>query len=107
VVVHVEAPDEAGHSGSLKHKIEAIEKTDHHIIGPLSKYKGNQLKLLILPDHPTPLDIQTHTADPVPFLLWGPDFVYNGGKRFTEAEARSTGFKIEHGYDIIKRLVKG
>ena len=81
VVVHVEAPDEAGHSGSIEHKIEAIEKTDKEIISRLRDYKADQLRLLILPDHPTPIDIQTHTGEPVPFLLSGPGFASNGARR--------------------------
>jgi 2,3-bisphosphoglycerate-independent phosphoglycerate mutase len=107
VVIHVEAPDEAGHSGCLKDKIEAIQKTDRYIIGRLREHAGRQLRVLILPDHPTPIDIQTHTPDPVPFLLWGPGFGPNGGQRLTEAAASSTGFKIERGYDIINSLIRG
>jgi len=105
VIVHVEAPDEAGHSGSIEHKIEAIEKTDREIISRLSTYKGDDLRLLILPDHPTPIDIQTHTSEPVPFLLWGPGFDPNGRSRFTELEARSSGFFIQAGYDIMNKLI--
>jgi 2,3-bisphosphoglycerate-independent phosphoglycerate mutase len=107
VIVHVEAPDEAGHSGSVEQKIEAIEKTDREIIGRLRRYKGDKLRLLIMPDHPTPIDIQTHTEDPVPFLLTGPGFTSNGAKRLTEAEARSTNFYIQAAYDIIEKLIKG
>jgi 2,3-bisphosphoglycerate-independent phosphoglycerate mutase len=104
VIVHVEAPDEAGHSGSMEHKIEAIEKTDLEIVRRLSEYKG-QLRLLILPDHPTPLDIQTHTPDQVPFLLVGEGIAANGAKRLTEVEARATNFSIQNGYDIMKTLL--
>ena len=92
VIVHVEAPDEAGHSGSIEQKIEAIEKTDREIISRLRQYDKDQLRLLIMPDHPTPIDIQTHTDEPVPFLLSGPGFASNGAKRLTEAEAGSTHF---------------
>jgi 2,3-bisphosphoglycerate-independent phosphoglycerate mutase len=106
VVVHVEAPDEAGHSGSLENKVKAIEKTDQEIIRCLREYRADKIRLLIMPDHPTPLDIRTHTGEPVPFLLCGPGFKSNGVKRLTEAEARSSGFFIEAGYDIIKRLIK-
>jgi 2,3-bisphosphoglycerate-independent phosphoglycerate mutase len=63
------------------------------------------LRLLILPDHPTPIKVRTHTGEPVPFLLWGEGFKANGAKRFTEAEAKSTGLFIENGYNIIKRLI--
>jgi 2,3-bisphosphoglycerate-independent phosphoglycerate mutase len=105
VFVHVEAPDEAGHSGSLEHKIEAIEKTDHEIISLLRKYNGDKLRLMILPDHPTPIDTRTHTPEPVPFLLWGPGFKSNSAKRLTEVEAASSGFFIQAGYDIMNKLI--
>ncbi len=106
LVVHVEAPDEAGHSGSIDHKVEAIERTDKEIIRRLRNYKTHQLRLLVLPDHPTPIDIQTHTGEEVPFLLWGPGFPPNGARRLTEAEARAANFSIPAGYDIINRLIK-
>jgi 2,3-bisphosphoglycerate-independent phosphoglycerate mutase len=106
VVVHVEAPDESGHSGSIEHKVEAIESTDREIVSRLSSYKGDELRLLVMPDHPTPIAIQTHTADPVPFLLAGPGFDPNGVRRLTESEAGSSGFSIQAGYDIIKTLIK-
>jgi len=106
LVVHVEAPDEAGHSGSIDHKVEAIERTDKEIIRRLRNYKTHQLRLLVLPDHPTPIDIQTHTGEEVPFLLWGPGFLPNGARRLTEAEARAANFSIPAGYDIINRLIK-
>jgi 2,3-bisphosphoglycerate-independent phosphoglycerate mutase len=106
VVVHVEAPDEAGHSGSLEHKVEAIEKTDQEIISRLRRYSKDKLRLLILPDHPTPIDIQTHTPEQVPFLLWGPGFKANGSRRLTEKEAAGTDFRVADGYVIINKLVK-
>jgi 2,3-bisphosphoglycerate-independent phosphoglycerate mutase len=59
-----------------------------------------------MPDHPTPIKVQTHTDDPVPFLLWGPGFSSNGAKRFTEAEAKKTGFFLEEGYNIMGRLIE-
>jgi 2,3-bisphosphoglycerate-independent phosphoglycerate mutase len=105
VIVHVEAPDEAGHSGLIDHKIEAIEKTDQEIISLIREYKADKLRLLILPDHPTPIDIQTHTAEPVPFLLWGPGFKSNQKQRLTESEASSSGFFIQAGYDIMNKLI--
>jgi 2,3-bisphosphoglycerate-independent phosphoglycerate mutase len=105
VFVHVEAPDEAGHSGSIEHKVEAIEKTDQEIVSLLRKYSGDQLRVLILPDHPTPIDIKTHSPEPVPFLLWGPGFKSNQAKRLTEVEAGSSGFIIKAGYDIMNKLI--
>jgi 2,3-bisphosphoglycerate-independent phosphoglycerate mutase len=106
VIVHVEAPDEAGHAGSIESKVEAIEKTDREIIVRLRDYQGDQLRLLIMPDHPTPIDIRTHTPEPVPFVLCGPGFVSNGARRLTEAEAAATGFFVPAGYVIINKLIK-
>jgi 2,3-bisphosphoglycerate-independent phosphoglycerate mutase len=105
VFIHVEAPDEAGHSGSIEEKVAAIEKTDSEIVGRLREYKDDKLRLMILPDHPTPIDIRTHTPEQVPFLLWGPGFKSNKMHRFTEAEARKSGFLIQAGYDIISKLI--
>ncbi|HLD34756.1 MAG TPA: cofactor-independent phosphoglycerate mutase, partial [Patescibacteria group bacterium] len=73
VFVHVEAPDEAGHEGNVAHKIKAIEDFDRLIVGTILnrvKGQGSWVKLLVLPDHPTPVAKMTHTADPVPFVIW-------------------------------------
>jgi 2,3-bisphosphoglycerate-independent phosphoglycerate mutase len=59
-----------------------------------------------MPDHATPIQVQTHTDDPVPFLLWGKELTPNGAQRFTEKEARNTGFFLEEGYKIMDILVK-
>jgi len=105
VVIHIEAPDEAAHSGLIDEKIEAIQRVDSEVIRRLRSW-GADLRLLIMPDHPTPIKVQTHTDDPVPFLLWGPRFTANGARRFTEAEAKGTGFFIEKGYKIMGRLLR-
>jgi 2,3-bisphosphoglycerate-independent phosphoglycerate mutase len=105
VVVHIEAPDEAGHSGSIEQKITAIEKTDREVISRLRQYKGDQLRILVMPDHPTPIELKTHTNEPVPFLLWGPGFKSNAARRLTEAEAAKTGFFVKAGYGIINKLI--
>ncbi len=105
VAIHIEAPDEAAHAGSIDDKIEAIRRVDSEVIRRLRSWRGGDLRLLVLPDHPTPIEVRTHTADPVPFMLWGPGFASNGAKRFTESEAKSTGFFIEEGYKITRRLI--
>jgi 2,3-bisphosphoglycerate-independent phosphoglycerate mutase len=105
VVIHIEAPDEAAHAGSIDEKIEAIQRVDAEVVSRLRSWWGGDLRVLILPDHPTPIKVQTHTADPVPFLLWGKGFTANGAERFTEAEARSTGVFIKEGYKIMGRLI--
>ena len=106
VVIHIEAPDEAGHTGSIDDKVEAIRRIDKEVISRICNWRPSVLRTLILPDHPTPIKVQTHTGDPVPLLLWGPGFGANGAKRFTEAEAQSTGFFIEEGYKIMGRLIE-
>jgi 2,3-bisphosphoglycerate-independent phosphoglycerate mutase len=104
VVVHIEAPDEAGHGGFIEEKVKAIEKIDKEVVSRLLKYKGN-LRVLVMPDHPTPVTVRTHTADPVPFIIWGEGVKANGAKRFNEAEAESTGVFIGEGYKIMGRLI--
>ena len=104
-IVHVEAPDEASHSGSIEDKVEAIQRIDRDVISRLRSYQSEELRVLIMPDHPTPVTIRTHTAEPVPFLLWGKGFRGNGAHRLTEAEAKNTGLFIEPGYKIIHNLI--
>ncbi len=104
VVVHIEAPDEAGHEGLVEEKVRAIEKIDEEVVGRLRRYRG-ELRVLVMPDHPTPVVVRTHTPDPVPFLIWGKGVKANGAKRFTEAEAAGTGIFIGEGYKIMGRLV--
>jgi len=106
VVIHVEAPDEAAHAGSIDAKIEAIHKVDMKIVSQLRSWDKDSLRVLTMPDHATPIRVQTHTAEPVPFMLWGPGFISNGAKRFTEAEAKSTGILIEAGYNITGKLIE-
>jgi len=107
VVVHIEAPDEAGHAGAIEEKVRAIERIDAEVVGRLCSWQKGILRLLILPDHPTPIRVQTHTADPVPFLLWGEGLPSNGARRFTEAEAKGTGLFLDPGYNIMGRLTQG
>jgi 2,3-bisphosphoglycerate-independent phosphoglycerate mutase len=101
VVIHIEAPDEAAHAGAIDEKIEAIQKVDNEVVRRLRSWRANGLRVLIMPDHPTPIKLLTHTADPVPFILWGEGFTANGALRLTEAEAKSTGLFIEEGYNIL------
>jgi 2,3-bisphosphoglycerate-independent phosphoglycerate mutase len=105
VVVHIEAPDEAAHAGSVEDKIEAIQRVDMEVVSRLRTWREDELRVLIMPDHPTPIEVRTHTADPVPFLLSGNSVKSNGAERFTEVEAKRTGVFIEEGYKIMGRLV--
>jgi len=106
VVVHIEAPDEAAHSGSIDDKVDAIQRIDNEVVGRLRSWQGGDLRLLVMPDHPTPIQVQTHTDDPVPFMLWGAGFAPNGARRFTEAEAKNTGLFIDPGCNIMGRLLE-
>lgn len=106
VVIHVEAPDEAAHAGSVENKIEAIQKIDKEIVSRLRVWDKDALRMLIMPDHSTPIEVQTHVGDPVPFMLWGAGFVANGARRLTEAEAKSTHVFFAEGYNIMNRLIK-
>jgi len=106
VVIHIEAPDEAAHDGAIDDKVEAIQIIDKEVVSRLRSWRPDNLRMLIMPDHPTPIETQTHSPDPVPFMLWGPGFTANGAKRFTETEAKSTGFFIEEGCNIMARLIE-
>jgi 2,3-bisphosphoglycerate-independent phosphoglycerate mutase len=105
-VVHIEAPDEMGHKGSIDEKIRAIEYIDGEVIARLRRWTGGDLKVLVMPDHPTPIEIKTHYAEPVPFLIWGKGVRPNGASRFTEKEAKKTGVKVEPGYQTMELYIK-
>ena len=105
VVVHVESPDEAGHAGSIEAKVTAIEKIDSEIIGRLRSWNEGTLRILAMPDHPTPIEIRTHTDDPVPFVMGGPGLTHSGANAYSEAEAGKTGVLIEKGYTLMARFL--
>ena len=106
VVVHIEAPDEAAHAGSVDEKVEAIQRIDREVVSRIYEWQDDEMRVLIMPDHPTPIPVQTHISEPVPFLLRGSGFENNGAKRFTEKEARGTGVVLEEGHTIMSRLLK-
>jgi 2,3-bisphosphoglycerate-independent phosphoglycerate mutase len=105
VVIHIEAPDEAAHAGAIDGKIEAIHRIDKEVVSRLRSWDEDELRLLVMPDHPTPIKTRTHSPEPVPFLLWGEGFKPNGAKSFSEIEAKNTGLFIEDGYKIMARLI--
>lgn len=99
VCVHVEAPDEAGHNGNLKDKLQAIEDFDREIVGRVLKglEKFDAYRVLALPDHPTPIALKTHTSDPVPFVMYtgGGRAGHQGSASFCEAAAGETGLLVD------------
>jgi len=106
VVVHIEAPDEAAHAGLVDDKVEALQIIDKEVVSRIRSWNPGDLRVLVSPDHPTPIKIQTHSEEPVPFMLWGPGFNSNGAKKFTENEAKSTGLFIDDGYKIMNKLIR-
>lgn len=107
-IIHIEATDDAAHAGLADEKIAAIEAVDREIVGRLLAWSGDDFRVLVLPDHSTPIEVQTHVADPVPFVLWGAGFATTGRSRglaFTEKEAERTGVFIHEGSDIMARLI--
>jgi 2,3-bisphosphoglycerate-independent phosphoglycerate mutase len=107
VCVHVEAPDEAGHSGDWQAKIEVIERIDREVLGTILNGLNHydQWRILVLPDHPTPVTIRTHTREPVPFLLCGTGIDPVGIYGMGESNARSSGIFIDKGHRLIKKLL--
>lgn len=107
--VHVEAPDEMGHQGLVKEKVQSIEYLDTRVIGPIMKAMeeaGEDYRMLVLPDHPTPIRIRTHSSDPVPYVLYDSTRQQRKKARYTEAEAKATGTFIPHGYELLKLLLQ-
>jgi 2,3-bisphosphoglycerate-independent phosphoglycerate mutase len=105
VFIHIEAPDEAGHAGDIDRKIEAIERVDSLVLGRFLPAHGGYLRILAMPDHATPIEVRTHTPEPVPFVLWGPGFEAGGAGAFSEAQAAGRGILINDGYTIIGKLI--
>ncbi len=108
VYIHVEAPDEAGHMGDLRLKVEAIEAFDEKVVGTVLKgiKDFKRIKVMVLPDHPTPLSVRTHTADPVPFVIYSNDEVNQrySAETFDEASAVRSGLFVERGFELIERF---
>lgn len=107
VYVHVEAPDEMGHQGSVERKIQAIEYLDTRVIEVIKKEMDDSkedYRILILPDHPTPIACRTHTSDPVPYLLYDSTEKKQETWSYTEANAKESGNFIAEGYTLIDKL---
>ena len=99
VCIHVEAPDECGNRAETENKVRSIELIDEHILTPVYEYLKNSaedFKILVLPDHPTPVEIRTHTSDPVPFMMYSSKKAEKGIPSFTEDNAK-TDFYLDKG----------
>lgn len=107
VYVHVEAPDEMGHQGSLERKVQAIEYLDSRVIRPVKEgldAAGVEYRMLILPDHPTPIRIRTHSSDAVPYLLYDSTKKEEHTWTYCEADGIKSGNEIKRGCDLMKYL---
>jgi 2,3-bisphosphoglycerate-independent phosphoglycerate mutase len=104
VYVHVEATDEAGHNGDWKSKVECCEHFDKSVVGTVLKFfsKSKGVRILVCPDHPTPVALRTHDRTPVPFVMWGEGIEPNGVKEYSEKAASKAGLKFKSGEDMIR-----
>lgn len=105
--IHVEAPDEMGHQGSVEKKIQAIEYLDQRLIRLVKEgldASGEDYRMLILPDHPTPIKVRTHVAEPVPYLLYDSAALQAHTWRYNEKEAAESGNTVAHGWDMMRYL---
>ncbi len=110
VYLHMEAPDECGHQGDAEHKIFSIEQIDKLVVGPIVKaleQSGEPFRILVAPDHLTPLSTRTHCGEPVPYIIYkSDDIIESGVDGYDEDKALSTGVFVENGYELMSRLIK-
>ena len=108
VYVHLEGPDEMGHQGSTERKVQAIENLDQRIIRPIVeglRAAGEDFRMVILPDHPTPVSLRTHTADNVPYLMYDSTMEQEHSWKYNEEEAEKSGNLIVEGHKLIDHLL--
>lgn len=109
VYVHLEAPDECGHRAEIENKVLSIERIDELVLRPIYDYlvsTGESFKIMILPDHPTPIALRTHTMDPVPFMIYSSEENLDGVDCFTEDSCAAKNFYVEHGHDLLSYMIK-
>lgn len=110
VYVHIEAPDECGHRHEIENKVKSIEYIDDIVVDTILKglEKYADYKVLVLPDHPTPLSLRTHTSEPVPYIIYHKKAEkVSGVQGYDEQQAKSTGVYINDGYSLMERFIKG
>ena len=109
VYVHVEGPDECGHRAEIENKVKSIELIDKKILAPVYNYLkecGDDFKIMVLPDHPTPICKRTHTMDPVPFFIYSSIEDKNGVNTFNEDTAKATDYYVSNGFTLMDLLTK-
>ena len=107
VYIHIEAPDEAGHNGDIKAKVSAIERIDKDIVGTILNHysEHDNVRILVLPDHPTPVKLRTHTSDPVPFVMYGKGIAHDGSDEYSETTGKQNGLKFESGEALLDHFM--
>ena len=107
VVIHIEAPDEMGHAGDAQGKIAAVEAIDRKVIARIMAYakSAGDVRVLAMPDHPTPVALKTHVNEPVPFIIWGEGIEPNGAFGYTEAAAHATELVLDPGCQVMELLL--
>ena len=108
VYIHLEGPDECGHHGDIEGKVLAVERIDEKVVGPLCKAlrdANEDFAMLIMPDHPTPIETKTHSSDPVPFKIYRSNNETDVAKAYTEKNAKESGIFIEDGYTLLAKFV--
>ena len=109
VYVHLEGPDECGHRAETENKVLSIELIDKKVLAPIYEYlksSGEDFKIMILPDHPTPIRLRTHTMDPVPFMIYSSVKDENGVDSLSEDSAAATGLYISAGHTLMERFIE-
>jgi 2,3-bisphosphoglycerate-independent phosphoglycerate mutase len=108
VFVHIEAPDEASHNGSAEMKKKAVEQIDKYIVGPVLEALQNyeSWRILVMPDHPTPISSRAHSSEPVPFAMAGDNISGILHTTFSESNAADSGFRIDKGFEIMEYFLK-
>jgi 2,3-bisphosphoglycerate-independent phosphoglycerate mutase len=106
VVIHVESPDEEGHAGDARGKVAAIEAIDSLVMSAVrARALQGDVRILAMPDHPTPVETKTHVGEPVPFILWGPGLAHNGATSYSETSAEKTGYVLDPGRLVMPGLL--
>jgi 2,3-bisphosphoglycerate-independent phosphoglycerate mutase len=107
VFIHIEGPDEAGHNGDFKAKISCIEHIDREIVGTFLNHfdQTDDVRILVMPDHPTPVSLRTHTSDPIPFVMYGKRIPSDDSQEYSEAAAQKNGLKFKNGEELMEEFI--